>query len=99
MRWVRWYSKQSCQWSKWRWLGQDWLDSDPTVALRMSHGQRVQFAHTLPDGAKVKGTNPLDQVHVTSTTKNSWRRTVSHTIRRQYENLSRRFAHRHSLQS
>jgi len=54
MKWVRWYSQQSCQWSKWRRLDQDWLDSDPTKALRMSHGQRVQFADTLPVGVRVR---------------------------------------------
>lgn len=52
--WVRWYSRQSCKWSKWRYMNQDWLDSDPYAAVRMSRGQETQVVAFLPHGATVK---------------------------------------------
>lgn len=42
--WVQWYSRHSCQWSKWRHVAQDWLCSDPDAALQLSHGQRIRVS-------------------------------------------------------
>ena len=78
MRWVRWYSAQSCQWSKWRWLGQDWLDSDPTVALQMSHGQHVQIVDVLPVGARIKKGHDGRGATTPMVVLSRWNRTVAH---------------------
>lgn len=51
---VRWYSKQSCQWSKWRTIeGMHLFNSDPELMNVLSHGQKVEVTRTLPDGARV----------------------------------------------
>lgn len=52
--WVRWYSRQSCQWSKGRRIPQDWMSSDHEPAYKMSSGQRFEITNVLPEGARIK---------------------------------------------
>lgn len=60
---VQWYSKQSCKWSKWRYISQDWLDSNPYTALKLSKGQRLRFAAKLPEGEQLHKSSPIPVLH------------------------------------
>lgn len=52
---VRWYSKHSCQWSKWRKVRKDFMDSDHDVYVRLANGQKIELSLQPYDTAVKKG--------------------------------------------